>query len=241
MFSQKKKKDNPKTEKENHREFFKQHSNMKQVIEIEEVTIKRKIELSFRLEYLQTIFLNTKSSDEGLMGVINTMLHQNHLNIINYIQNNHSLLEALEKSFHDPDTTKEKKDDIIKFALQIFNLVKPMEEMVRINTLRTLEPHGLLDILSVALAHENKNFRLNALNIMATFTDLDVNTVRTGMLMQTNRLKLVVKPLFQVLVEEATKEDDYDLKVQYFEILRMLLNNNNGLNGGGPSNDVSIL
>ncbi|KAI9345765.1 component of IIS longevity pathway SMK-1-domain-containing protein [Pilaira anomala] len=228
---------NPKTEKENHREFFKQHSNMKQVIEIEEETIKRKIELSFRLEYLQSVFLNTKCSDEGLMGVINTMLHQNHLNIINYIQNNHSLLEALEKSFHDPETTKEKKDDIIQFTLQIFNLVKPMEEIVRINTLRTLEPHGLFDIMSVALAHENKKFRLNALNIMATFTDLDVNTVRTGMLMQTNRLKLVVKPLFQVIVEEATKEDDYDLKVQYFEILRMLLNNNTGLLGGGPSNE----
>lgn len=224
-------------EKAEHREFFKKHQNIKPVVEIEDETIARKIELSFRLEYLQAIFLNTKSIDEGLIGVINTMIHQNHLKIINHVQNNHILLTELFYTFNSPDITAEKRDAIIQFIHQLFNLTKPMEELVRVNALRCLAPHGLLDLLSITLAHQNKDFRTNSLNILATFADLDVNSVRTHMVIQSKQEKLSAKPLIEVVVEQATKEGDYDLKVQYFEILRILLNNTGPL--AGPNNEVS--
>ncbi|KAI8094717.1 component of IIS longevity pathway SMK-1-domain-containing protein [Thamnidium elegans] len=231
---------NPKMpeEKAEHREFFKKHQNIKAVVDIEDETIARKIELSFRLEYLQAIFLNTKSTDEGLIGVINTMIHQNHLNIINHIQNNHVLLTELFYTFNSPDITAEKRDDIIRFIHQLFNLTKPMEELVRVNALRCLAPHGLLDLLSITLAHQNKDFRTNSLNILATFTDLDVNSVRSHMVIQSKQDKLSVKPLIEVVVEQAAKEDDYDLKVQYFEILRVLLNNTGP--SAGPNNEAML-
>jgi protein phosphatase-4 regulatory subunit 3 len=222
-----------------HREFIKTHGKVKQVVEITDEQISRKIDQTFRLEYLQGIFLHGEGSDEGLMGVINNMIYQNHLEIVNHIQNNHFLLAELFNIFKDPATTAEKKDDIIRFVQQLCNLTKPMQNSSRVNTFRSLAPYGFFDLLCGVLPHPIKSFRVTGLNILASFTDLDVASVRSHIMIQSKDPKSNIKPLIEVIVEEATKDTDHDLKVQYFEILRLLLDPNGSILSGPSGNDVS--
>lgn len=246
---------NPKTPgmRAKHREFIKTHGgNIKQVVEIADEQISRKIDQTFRLEYLQGIFLHNEgeeriegirgNSDEGLMGVINNMIYQNHLEIVNHVQNSHFLLAELFTIFKDPEASTERRDDIIRFVHQLCHLTKPMQNSARVNTFRSLAPYGFLDLLCVALAHPTKSFRVSALNILASFTDLDVASVRSHIMIQSKDTKSTIKPLIEVIVEQCTKDDDHDLKVQYFEILRLLLDpNGNTMSGPSSSvNDVSF-
>lgn len=225
--------------KAKHREFFQKNRNTRQVVEIKDAIITRKINLSFRLEYLQSIFLQSESSVEGLMGVISNMLYQTHLDIINYIQNNHFLLAELFNVFKDPETPTEKKDDIIRFFHQLCNLTKTMQTSVRVNTFRSLAPYGFFELICATLEHKNESFRTNSLNILASFTDLDLTSVRSHIMLQSKDNKLLTKPLIEIIVEQAVKDADHGLKVQYFEILRLLLDPNSNPQTG-PGNDVSI-
>lgn len=236
-----KKKDNPKTPgmKAKHREFIKTHGNVKHVVEITDEHITRKIDQTFRLEYLQGIFLHSESSDEGLMGVINNMIYQNHLEIINYIQNNDLLLAELFSTFKDPDTTVERRNDAIRFVHQLCNLTKPMQNSARVNMFRSLAPFGLFDLISTSLSHDIKSFRTNGLNILFSFTDLDVTSIRSHIIMQARDSK-VKRSLLDVIIEQTVKDGDYDAKVQYFEMLRLLLDPNGNAFGGPSGNDVSI-
>lgn len=226
--------------KAKHREFIKTHGNIKHVVEIADEQISRKIDQTFRLEYLQGIFLHSESSDEGLMGVINNMIYQNHIEIINHIQNNHFLLAELFNVFKDQETTVERKDNIIRFIHQLCNLTKPMQNSARVNTFRSLAPYGFFDLLAASLSHNIKSFRTNALNILSSFADLDVASVRSHIIIQSRDIK-IAKPLIEIIVQQAVKEDDYDLKVQYFEILRLLLDPNGNALAGPSANDVRFL
>ncbi|KAI7896594.1 component of IIS longevity pathway SMK-1-domain-containing protein [Mucor mucedo] len=230
---------NPKTPglKAKHREFIQKNGDTKQAVEIKDEVITRKIKLSFRLEYLQSILLHSETSVEGLMGVISNMLYQIHLDIVNYIQNNHLLLSELFSVFKDPETPAEKRDDIIRFFHQLCNLTKTMQTSVRVNTFRSLAPYGFFELMCVTLPHENESFRTTSLNILASFTDLDLASVRSHIMLQSKDTKMLTKPLIEVIVEQAVKDADYGLKVQYFEILRLLLDPNNNPQTG-PGNDA---
>lgn len=229
---------NPKTPgmKAKHREFIKTHGNVKHVVEITDEHISRKIDQTFRLEYLQGIFLHSESSDEGLMGVINNMIYQNHLEIINYIQNNDLLLAEIFSTFKDPDTAVERRTDAIRFVHQLCNLTKPMQNSARVNMFRSLAPFGLFELIAASLSHDIKSLRLNGLNILFSFTDLDVTSIRSHIIMQARDSK-VKRSLLDVIVEQAVKDGDYDAKVQYFEMLRLLLDPNGNAFSGPPGND----
>ncbi|KAI8994782.1 component of IIS longevity pathway SMK-1-domain-containing protein [Pilobolus umbonatus] len=230
---------NPKTPtmKANHREFIKSRGNAKQLLDLKDETISKKIDQTFRLEYLQGILLNN-DSDEGLMGVINNVIYQNHVDIIGHIQTNHTLLSHLFGIVKNEKESDSKRRETARFIQQLCLVTKQMQNSVRINMYRSLTTYGLLDLMSFALSDSDKSIRIGCLNILATFTDLDISFVRSNILSQYN--KKTGNPLIEVIVNQFIKEDDYDAKVQYFKILRLLLDPS-GNSANGPSMAVDAL
>lgn len=231
--------DNPKTPgmKAKHREFIKSRGDAKQVIQLTDESIMRKIDQAFRLEYLQAVLLNTES-DEGLMGVVNNLIFQSHVEIINYFQNNHILLTEVFDQIRNETTTTESRRGIIRFVHQLCQLTKQMQNSVRVSLFRSLASYGLFDLMSFALEDSDIMIRTNSLNILASFTNLDVACVRNQIMAQ-SKDERTSKPLLEIIVEQFARDADYDLKVQYFEILRLLLDPTSNAPPGPGANDVS--
>ncbi|GAN11169.1 suppressor of Mek1 [Mucor ambiguus] len=218
--------------KAKHREFIKSHGNAKQVVDLADEAIKRKIDQTFRLEYLQGILQSGGDADEGLLGVLNNMIFQNHAEIVNHIQNNHIFLGELFQIVRNKDTAEEKRNETIRFVHQLCALTKQMQNSVRVSLYRSLADYGLFDMMHFALVDKERSIRVASLNILAAFTDLDVNCVRSHLLLQ-SRDERVTTPLVSTIVEQFASDTHHDLKVQYFEILRLLLDPN-GNSPGGP-------
>ncbi|KAL9555421.1 hypothetical protein MBANPS3_002361 [Mucor bainieri] len=218
--------------KAKHREFIKSHGNAKQVVDLADESIKRKIDQTFRLEYLQGILQSGGDADEGLLGVLNNMIFQNHAEIVNHIQNNHIFLGELFQIVRNNDTTEEKRNETIRFVHQLCALTKQMQNSVRVSLYRSLADYGLFDMMHFSLVDKERSIRIASLNILAAFTDLDVNCVRGHLLLQ-SKDKRTTTPLISTIVEQFTADAHHDLKVQYFEILRLLLDPN-GNSPGGP-------
>lgn len=231
--------DNPNTPgmKAKHREFIKSHGNAKQVVELADESIKRKIDQTFRLEYLQGILQSGGDADEGLLGVLNNMIFQNHAEIVNHIQNSHIFLGELFQIVRNKDTTEEKRNETIRFVHQLCALTKQMQNSVRVSLYRSLADYGLFDMMHFALVDKERSIRVASLNILAAFTDLDVNCVRSHLLLQSKDERNTT-PLISTIVEQFASDTHHDLKVQYFEILRLLLDPNGNSPGGPMMNDV---
>ncbi|EPB86441.1 hypothetical protein HMPREF1544_06803 [Mucor circinelloides 1006PhL] len=223
--------------KAKHREFIKSHGNAKQVVELADESIKRKIDQTFRLEYLQGILQSGGDADEGLLGVLNNMIFQNHAEIVNHIQNSHIFLGELFQIVRNKDTTEEKRNETIRFVHQLCALTKQMQNSVRVSLYRSLADYGLFDMMHFALVDKERSIRVASLNILAAFTDLDVNCVRSHLLLQSKDERNTT-PLISTIVEQFASDTHHDLKVQYFEILRLLLDPNGNSPGGPMMNDV---
>ncbi|CEP14003.1 hypothetical protein [Parasitella parasitica] len=224
--------------KAKHREFIKSHGNAKQVVDLADESIKRKIDQTFRLEYLQGILQSGGDADEGLLGVLNNMIFQNHAEIVNYIQNNHSFLSEIFQITRDKCTTEAKRNEIIRFVHQLCALTKQMQNSVRVSLYRSLADYGLFDLMHYALIDKERSIRIASLNILAAFTDLDVACVRGHLLLQTKESQKK-EPLISTIVQQFASDSNHDQKVQYFEILRLLLDPNGNSTGGPVMNDPS--
>jgi protein phosphatase-4 regulatory subunit 3 len=232
--------DNPKTPgmKAKHREFLKTRENVKQVVRLTDENITRKIDQAFRLEYLQAVLLNTES-DEGLMGVMNNLIFHIHTDIISYFQSNHVLLTELFDQIKSQNTTIESRQGIIRFIHQLCQLSKQMPNSARVNLFRSLASYGLFDLMCFSLENSDRTIRINSLNILASFTNLDVAAVRNHIMVQSRDQK-ESKPLLEIIVEQFASDIDHDLKVQYFEILRLLLDPTSNIPPGQGINDVGF-
>lgn len=101
---------------------------------------------------------------------------------------------------------------------------------------RALVIHGLFDMFCYGLVDEDQTLRNGCVSLLASFTDLDVNTVRSHLTGYQDD-----KDLLHVIVSQFTTDADYDFKVQYAEILRLLLDpNGNVPTTAGPSLTVDV-
>lgn len=224
--------------KAKHREFIKTRGQIEQVVPLKEEVITKKVDQTFRLEYLLSILRN-EESDDVFIGMLNNMIFQNHVEIVTHVQNNHEVLNELMKLIKDNTITEKKRLDTIKFVHQIYSLTKQMQNSVRLNLLRSLANYGLFDLLSCALKNNTTSIHGPSLNILAVFTDLDVSTVRSHILSQAKEEKNT-EPLLKIIIEQFASDAHHDMKVQYFEIIRLLLDPSGNSPTNGLSSDVSL-
>ncbi|KAI8885277.1 DUF625-domain-containing protein [Backusella circina FSU 941] len=218
--------------KAKHREFLQSRGSAEQYIPVKDDVMIQKIDRAFRLEYLQSIFLtNDNFSDDMFIGSMNTMVYQSYSDIVNYVQNHRQFMNDLFDLVRSEDTSAENRKDAIKFIIQLCNLTKQMQSSARVNLLRALVIHGLFDMLCYGLVEQDQSLRSGCVSLLASFTDLDVNTVRSHL-----TTCLDDNDLLHVIVSQFTTDADYDFKVQYAEVLRLLLDPNGNIPAtGGPS------
>ncbi|KAI9474257.1 MAG: component of IIS longevity pathway SMK-1-domain-containing protein [Benjaminiella poitrasii] len=209
---------NPNTPKirAKHRQFVREKCDARLAIELDDRKFKRWINQMYQVDYL--LYILTKDLRQITAGVVKTVdsiIIQNRIEIVIYFQRNDALLGDL---FYCDD---DKKDDAILFIHEVCELSKQMDSSAQLKFFRKLSSYGLLDLMCRSLVHSSSHVRSISVRQLQSFIELDVDGGRYGLLTQAGDHKQ--SSLIQVIVEQAAADSDYDLKIHYFEILRLLL------------------
>ena len=163
-----------------HREYLNDESRLKTVIDIPlpaaqdaQMDIFRK---DFVLQYLKNVVL-PRSLDELALGLLASMVHANHIEIIEFLLNPHANGDFLQRLFHlydDGDAPESKKRDAVKLLHQYVLVAKNNLSNQLADFLSALVKGGLLKMVTYALDNEDSALRVAGIEILATVIDQDV-------------------------------------------------------------------
>ncbi|KAK9718188.1 Platinum sensitivity protein, variant 2 [Basidiobolus ranarum] len=202
-----------------HREYLGNNLHFKQVIPIRDKGIENKIHQTFRLQYLKDVVL-ARTLDDNTFSILNSLIFFNNVDIVNYLQHDHEFLRELFGVLNNPEESKERKRDVVFFVQQFCSIAKNLAIIHRSGLYRSLSQHGLFSTFDYALPDPDVNVRIVGAEILCTILDLDPNLVRSYVLAQVKQNR---KPLIETVVERFIADENLGVKVQYGEVLKVLL------------------
>ncbi|ORX94442.1 DUF625-domain-containing protein [Basidiobolus meristosporus CBS 931.73] len=223
--------------KPKYREYLGDNLHFKQVIPIRDKAIESKIHQTFRLQYLKDVVL-ARTLDDNTFSILNSLIFFNNVDIVNYLQHDHEFLRELFSIFNNPDEPRERKRDAVFFVRQFCSIAKNLAIIHCSGLYRSLSQHGLFCTLDYALPNADATVRIVGAEILCTILDLDPNLVRSYILAQAKQNQ---KPLIETVVERLIVDDDIGVKVQYGEVLKVLLDTSPPFNEQSLVNPVEAL
>ncbi|KAJ3088853.1 Platinum sensitivity protein, partial [Quaeritorhiza haematococci] len=214
--------------KANHREHLIHNASFKQVVPIRNKEILAKIHQTYRVQFLKDVVL-ARLLDDGTFSMLNSLTFYNHVDIVNYFQQDHQFLNELFGILSSEETSMEKKKEVIMFLHELCGIAKTLQSQNRGNFYRSLGQHGLFAIFEYTLGDSDVNIRLAATAILSSILEHDPSLVRSFCLAQ---VKQGHQPLVEFLIDRFINEPDSGLRSQHAEILRILLDTStSGMDG----------
>jgi protein phosphatase-4 regulatory subunit 3 len=173
------------------RQFFREISRFRQVVEIKDTAIRNKIHQTYRLQYLKEVVL-ARLLDDPTFGILNGFIFFNQVDIIGHIQNNDALLIELFAAFGadesgaagsaDPppseEVTDQRRRDTVLFLHQLMLMGKSIQMPTRLALYRNLLDRGLLGVLEWAFKRQEAPIVHAAAEMLTLVTEHDVVAVR---------------------------------------------------------------
>lgn len=211
------------THKAEHRKYLGDGSKFKEVVEVKDPEIKRKIHQTFRLQYLKDVVL-ARILDDPTFSILNTLIFFNQVDIIQHFQHNEEFLVALFGLF-DTDQSQpiptERKADAILFIQQSTGIAKTLQAPARASLYKTFIEHGLFKVLVYSLGEGTpSNVRLAGADIVMAVIDHDPKLIRSFIIEQNTKGEVT---LCDTLVKLLISEKDLGIKAQMAEAMRLLV------------------
>ncbi|KAF9384342.1 Platinum sensitivity protein [Podila verticillata] len=210
-------------EKENYRDFLKNKSKYKEIVPINNPGIETKIHEIFRALYLRDTVLS-RVMDESLMSTFASILFFHNIEIVNYIHQDRQFQIDLFGILTDSSSTLDRKRDVVLFVQQFCSIAKTTQMPARVGLYRTLSQNGLFNIFEMALSDTEPKIKMAGAEILLSAMEHDPNLVRSYVVKQSEDKDQ--KQLMDVLLDQMLVEDDVGIKLQYSEVLRVLLDTN---------------
>lgn len=207
------------THKANHRQYLSDESRYKEVVEIKDQNIKKKIRQTWRLQYLKDVVL-ARILDDPTFGVLNSLIFFNQVDIVQHLQNNGVFLKELFNIFHTECTEPKRKEQAVHFLQQCAAIAKTLQMQSRASLLNNFIAHGLFTVITFAVKHPNPSMRTTGIDILVALLDHDPNMMRGYMLKSVHEKKT---PLTDTLVELLHAETDLGVKNQLADAIKILL------------------
>lgn len=167
------------------RQFFKEISKFRQVVEIRDVNIRTKIHQTYRLQYLKEVVL-ARLLDDPTFGILNGFIFFNQVDIIAYFQNNPTLLFEIMDIFKgtavNDQVNEEKQKDTVAFLHQLMLMGKTTQVPTRLALYRNLLAKGLGCALSWALRRSEAAILHSGAEMLTLMSEHDANAVRADVL-----------------------------------------------------------
>ena len=205
--------------KANHRLYLQNASRFKEVVPIENPTVKSKIHTTWRLQYLKDVVL-ARILDDPTFGVLNALIFYNQLEIVNFLQGNTPFLQELFGLIARPDTPPGKKRDVVAFLQQCCAIAKNLQAQARQNLYCTFMSTGLLDVIVFALGSTEVPLRIAGTDVLVAMIDHDPGMVRTSIVKSSADKQ---QPLTDTLIELLLVEQDLGVKAQAADAIKVLL------------------
>ncbi|EXJ89037.1 hypothetical protein A1O3_02101 [Capronia epimyces CBS 606.96] len=207
------------THKANHRQYLSDESRYKEVVEIKDQNIKRKIRQTWRLQYLKDVVL-ARILDDPTFGVLNSLIFFNQVDIVQHLQNNTPFLKELFAIFGADNKDTKRKEQAVHFLQQCAAIAKTLQMQARANLLNNFIAHGLFAVIAFAVKHPSASMRTTGIDILVALLDHDPNMMRGYMLNAVHEKKI---PLTDTLIDLLHAETDLGVKNQLADAIKILL------------------
>lgn len=210
------------THKANHRQYLSDESRFKEVVEIKDDNIRRKIRHTWRLQYLKDVVL-ARILDDPTFGVLNSLIFFNQVEIVQHLQSNGPFLKELFGIFTDDREGDKRKEQAVHFIQQCAAIAKTLQMQNRQTLLINFIQHGLFNVIAYAVKHPNASMRTTGIDILVALLDHDPIMMRGYMLKAVHERKV---PLTDTLIELLHAETDLGVKNQLADAIKILLDPN---------------
>ncbi|KAF5863094.1 Platinum sensitivity protein [Aspergillus alliaceus] len=207
------------THKANHRQYLADQSRYKEVVPIKDALIRRKIQYTWRLQYLKDVVL-ARILDDPTFSVLNSLIFFNQVEIVNHIQSNGPFLKELFSVFDPRSPDAKRKEDAVQFLHQCAAIAKNLQAPARANLFANFISHGLFAVIAFAIKHPNPAMRTTGIDILVALLDHDPIMMRGYMLKAVNEKKT---PLTDTLIDLLHMESDLGVKNQLADAIKVLL------------------
>lgn len=207
------------THKANHRQYLSDQSRFKEVVEIKDENIKRKIRQTWRLQYLKDVVL-ARILDDPTFGVLNSLIFFHQVDIVHYLQSNIQFLKELFAIFTDDKEETKRKEQAVHFIQQCCAIAKTLQMQNRATLLNNFISHGLFHVIAFAVRHSSASMRTTGIDILVALLDHDPNMMRGYMLKSVHDKRV---PLTDTLIELLHIETDLGVKNQLADTIKILL------------------
>lgn len=207
------------THKANHRQYLSDKSRYKEVVPIRDLSIRRKIRYTWRLQYLKDVVL-ARILDDPTFSVLNSMIFYNQVDIVNHIHSDGAFLRELFQVFDPRSADGKRKEDAVQFLHQCASIAKNLQVPERATLFANLIGHGLFAVIAFAIKHPNPAVRTTGIDILVVLLDHDPIMMRSYMLKAVNERKT---PLTDTLIDLLHTEADLGVKNQLADAIKVLL------------------
>ena len=207
------------THKANHRQFLSDTSKFKEVVRIEDLGIKKKIHWIYRLQYLKDVIL-ARILDDPTFSVLNSLIFYHQVEVIQWVQGNIGFQKELFGIFQTQNPEVQRKKDAVLFIQQCCQIAKNIQAPARQPLYQTFIHHGLFAMIDYAMKCETASVRIAGMDIIMAMIDHDPQMMRSFVFKQLNDGH---KPITDTLIELLQSEQDFGVKAQVSDAIKVLL------------------
>lgn len=186
---------------------------------IESPEVKKKIHITWRLQYLKDVVL-ARILDDPTFGVLNSMIFFNQVDIVNHLQSNSQYMKDLFGIVDGTDTETSKRKDAITFIQQCCQIAKNLQPPARATLYNNFISNGLVPAITAALGSSDAGTRHAGVDILVAMIDHDAGLVRQHI---QSALKEKRTSLIDALIKLLLTEEDLGAKAQAADAMKVLL------------------
>ncbi|KAF8862581.1 DUF625-domain-containing protein [Acephala macrosclerotiorum] len=221
--------------KANHRHWLGKEGRFKEVVHIDDESVRRKIHSTYRLQYLKDVVL-ARILDDPTFSVLNSLIFFNQVDIVQHLQTNPAFLKELFGVFGPLETDQDRKKEAVLFIQQCCAIAKNLQQPARQQLYNNFLGHGLLSVINFALRHSDVGVRVGATDVLVSMIDHDPQMIRQTIFRQLNEKQT---PLTDSLIDLLLVEADLGVKAQIADAIKVLLDpgpQNQPMEGMGKAN-----
>jgi len=205
--------------KANHRQWLSSQGRYKEVVAIEDASIRRKIHQTYRLQYLKDVVL-ARILDDPTFSVLNSLIFFNQVDIVQHLQSNGGFLHDLFSIFTNPAEHQMRKKEAVLFIQQCCAIAKNLQPPARQTLYQNFLAHGLMPVINFGLRNFDVSVRVGATDILVSMIDHDPQMIRNNLYRQIQEKQPL---LTDTLIDLLLVEVDLGIKSQISESLKVLL------------------
>ncbi|KUJ14399.1 DUF625-domain-containing protein [Mollisia scopiformis] len=205
--------------KANHRHWLGKEGRYKEVVRIDDDSVRKKIHATYRLQYLKDVVL-ARILDDPTFSVLNSLIFFNQVDIVQHLQTNPAFLKELFGVFGPLETDQDRKKEAVLFIQQCCAIAKNLQQPARQQLYNNFLGHGLLSVINFALRHSDVGVRVGATDVLVSMIDHDPHMIRQTIFRQLNEKQT---PLTDSLIDLLLVEADLGVKASIADAIKVLL------------------